>query len=74
MPTYRQIQEDIRVRDGKLVKTCWIAHVKELNGLSPRPALNRKSNAIRANPCPDKVRDVIEVSMRRLGMLPPTAE
>lgn len=69
MATYRAIQEDVRIRHGRTVKTCWIAHVKELNGLELRSAPNRQSAATRVNPCPSEVRPLIEDSMRRLGML-----
>ena len=69
MATYRDIQEDVRRRYGRAIKTCWIAHVKELNGLDLRPAPNRLSAAKRVNPCPPEVRPLIEDSMRRLGML-----
>ena len=70
MPTYRDIQEDIRSRHGRVVKTCWIAHVKELNGLPMKKAPNRISDAVREFPCPESIRPLIEASMRRLGMLP----
>ena len=70
MATYRQIQDDIRARHNRAVKNCWIAHVKELNGLDPRPAPNRQSPSRRVYPCPDEVRPWIEESMRRFGMLP----
>jgi hypothetical protein len=70
MATYREIQEDVRKRHGRSVKTCWIAHVKELNGLSPRQAPNRLSAKNREVPCPHSIRPLIEDSMRRLGVLP----
>lgn len=69
MATYKQIQDDIKQRHGKSVKTCWIAHVKELNGLKPRQAPNRMSNTERQAPCPDAIRPIIEESMRRFGMI-----
>ena len=69
MPTYRQIQEDVRKRHGRSVKTCWIAHVKEMNGLHPRVAPNRRSRTKREVPCPAEIRPIIEASMRRFGML-----
>lgn len=68
MATYWDIQTDIRTRHGRVVKSCWIAHVKDLNGLNPRVAANRQS-AQRKFPCPDDVRPLIEDSMRRFGML-----
>jgi hypothetical protein len=70
MATYSQIQEDIRIRHSVSVKTCWIAHVKELNGLPLRTAPNRKHPTARVAPCPEAIRPIIEESMRRLGMIP----
>ncbi len=69
MATYRDIQIDIRKRHGRTIKTCWIAHVKELNGLRPRVAPNRSSIAKRQVPCPPQMRPLIEASMRRLKVL-----
>lgn len=69
MATYRQIQEHVRAKHGRTVKTCWIAHVKELNGLAMRVAPNRHSAHERINPCPPGIRLLIEASMRQLGML-----
>lgn len=72
MATYREIQDDIRSREGRAVKTCWIAHVKELNGLPLRSASNRRSASERVYPCPPEMRLLIEASMRRLGVLKPS--
>jgi len=69
--TYKQIQDDIRQRHGRAVKTCWIAHVKELNGLPMRSAPNRQSPGKRVCPCPQNIRPIIEQSMRLLGALSP---
>ncbi len=69
MATYKQIQEDIRARHNRTVKTCWIAHVKELNGLPVRVAANRYTKDQRQVPCPGELRPIIEASMKRLGML-----
>lgn len=69
MATYLEIQDDIRTREGRVVKTCWIAHVKELNGLAPRTAPNRRTAGERVYPCPRDMRLLIEASMRRLGAL-----
>lgn len=69
MVTYREIQQDIKKRNGRTVKTCWIAHVKELNGLRPRIAPNRHSKTKREVPCPPEMCSIIEASMRRLGLL-----
>ena len=69
MATYKDIQEDVRKHRGQTVKSCWIAHVKELNGLKPRISPNRISKSTRKVPCPPKFRPIIEESMKRLGML-----
>lgn len=69
MATYKQIQDDVRQRHGQSVKTCWIAHVKDLNGLPMRTAPNRQSPTERACPCPPNIRPLIEQSMRELGVL-----
>ena len=69
MATYKQVQQEVKVRNGISVKTCWIAHVKELNGLAPRNAPNRHSATSRVHPCPDRVRPFIEEAMRRLGVI-----
>jgi len=69
MATYRQIQTYVKERYGCTVKTCWIAHVKELNGLKPRPAPNRISIGKRKHPCPDSKRPLIEEAMRHYGMI-----
>jgi len=69
MATYEQIRSDVREQHGRYVQNCWIAHVKELNGLTSRTAHNRKSRDTRAKTCPAEVRPVIEASMRRLKMI-----
>lgn len=70
MATYREIQDWVRDRYGYTVKTCRIAHVKELNGLRPRQAPNRYSPNSRVVPCPDRFRLMIEDAMRHFGMIP----
>jgi hypothetical protein len=67
--TYKQLQDDIRMHHNRTVKNCWIAHVKELNGLQTRPAPNRQAASRRVHLCPEGIRPLIEESMRRLGML-----
>ena len=69
MATYTEIQSDIKDRFGKSIKTCWIADVKELNGLKPKPSVNRLSLKIRKHPCPDNYRKMIEDSMRKFRMI-----
>jgi hypothetical protein len=67
--TYAKIAECVKRQYGFVPKTCWIAHVKELNGLSPRTAHNRANAKVRHVPCPPDKRDSIERCLRRLGMI-----
>ena len=69
MASYAEIGEYVRRTDGRGVKPCWIAHVKELNGLNPRVAANRISPNVRQEPCPDWARPLIERAMRHFGMI-----
>lgn len=68
MATYKEIQDYVRRKEGFTVKTCWIAHVKELNGLSPRKAPNRIFEQDRKYPCPPDKRRAIEDALRHFGM------
>ena len=68
MATYKALQADVKARTGRTVKTCWIAHVKELQGLSPKPAPNRQGSQ-RKHPCPCQFRPHIVESLCRFGML-----
>jgi len=47
MATYADIVDYARERSGFAPKTCWIAHVKELNGLPVRRAWNRAGSLTR---------------------------
>ncbi|WP_252099305.1 hypothetical protein [Escherichia coli] len=69
MATYRQIADDVKSRTGKAVKTCWIAHVKSLHGLTRRVSPNRISTESRVYPCPEKWVAEIEQSLRNLSEL-----
>ena len=69
MPTYKQIQKYVKENYNLSVKTCWIAHVKEINGLNPKISANRTSKFSRSNPCPDNKRPLIENAMRHFGMI-----
>lgn len=69
MATYKQIRSYVKERYGCTVKTCWIAHVKELNGVPTRLAPNRISPKKRVNPCPASKRPMIEEAMRHYGMI-----
>jgi hypothetical protein len=68
MATYKQIIAYVRRNHGFVPKTCWIAHVKEMNGLKTRPAWNRQGWE-RQVPCPEEKRPAIEDAMRHFGMI-----
>jgi hypothetical protein len=68
MATYEEIQDYVRERHGYTPKTCWIAHVKELNGLVVRKAPNRAG--ARVYPCPPAHQAEITEALRHFGMLP----
>jgi hypothetical protein len=69
MATYNQNRDDVQEKHGRYVQNCWIAHVKEQNGLPMKAAHNRQSKDQRAKPCPDDVKPLIEATMRRFGMV-----
>ena len=66
MATYAEIQDFVRKRAGRTVKTCWIAHVKELLGLTLRRAPNRSDPKHRLHPCPEWARPLIETALSHL--------
>lgn len=57
MATYKDVLQDVRMHEGISVKSCWIAHVRELNGLLTREAPNRKSTRERVHRCPPSKRE-----------------
>jgi len=67
MPTYKDIQNEVKRSAGFVPKTCWIAHVRELNGLPVRQAPNRHDPNSRVVPCPPGKRKAIENALRKLG-------
>lgn len=69
MATYDEIRSDVKAIHGRTMQSCWIAHVKELNGLKTRPAPNRQALNERKKPCPDYAKKWIETSMRKFGMI-----
>jgi hypothetical protein len=69
MATYHEIQMYVHNKYKKSVKTCWIAHVKEMHGVKMRNAPNRISSTERVNPCPDWAKVMIEDAMGILEMM-----
>jgi hypothetical protein len=66
--TYRTIRAYIYARHGFSPRTGWIAHVKELSGLTLRPTHNRHDST-RADPCPLRRRAAIEEALRHFEIL-----
>ena len=65
--TYKQAQIAYWQRYNETVKTCWIAHVKELNGVAMGKAPNRSGE--RKHPCPESVRPKLEKILKQCGMI-----
>ena len=66
MATYKAIQREVAARDGFVPETCWIADMKERDGLPVRRAWNRRGDR-RERPCPPEKREAIRRAVRRLG-------
>jgi hypothetical protein len=69
MARYNEIQEYIREKHGVPVKTCWIAHVKDICGLDPTKSPNRHSVKERVHPCPPDKIAIIEEAFKHFGMI-----
>jgi hypothetical protein len=69
MATYNEIQDYVKVNFGYTSKTCWIAHTKEIYGLSPRVANNRNNVNERVFPCPEKKQEDIKKAFQYFGMI-----
>jgi len=69
LATYAEIQFFVKTEYGFVPKTCWIAHVKELCGLSPRMAPNRASQRKRAVPCPPNKTRPIQQALVHFGLV-----
>jgi hypothetical protein len=69
MATYKDIQAYVRQEYGYTVKTCWIAHVKEMCGLERRDAPNREDATARKHPCPPQKVDSIKHAFKYFGLI-----
>jgi uncharacterized protein (TIGR02145 family) len=69
MATYKMIQQYVKERYNKNIKTCWIAHVKEIVGLKPSIAPNRISLESRQHPCPDVYLEKIKEALKYFNMI-----
>ena len=68
MATYKDIQVFVQRKYGFVPKTCWIAHVKEINGLPTRGAHNRRTSK-RQVPCPPDKQPLISDALRHYRMI-----
>ncbi|MCL2775289.1 MAG: hypothetical protein FWD71_18370 [Oscillospiraceae bacterium] len=69
MATIKEIQDYTKAQSGFVPKSCWIAHVKEICGLSPKTAHNRKEINVRQNPYPIEKIDAIKDALRYYKMI-----
>ena len=69
MATYKEIQTYVKEKYGFIPKTCWIAHMKEVCGLSTRNAPNRISPDKREKPCPPEKMKYIKDAFTHFGMI-----
>tara|TARA_Y100001936_G_C16001451_1_gene628141 strand:+ start:97 stop:336 length:240 start_codon:yes stop_codon:yes gene_type:complete len=65
--TYTEIQNYVQKKHGRVVKTCWIAHAKEICGLKPRRSHRRQGK--RVYPCPDEKLPWIKEAFRHYKMI-----
>ncbi len=66
MPTYEAIQHEVRMTDGFVPKTCWIADVLDRSGKKLRVAPNRIDPVVRKYPCPAEKQPGIIRALRKL--------
>lgn len=69
MTTYREIQQWAKEKYHFTIKTCWIADVKAQYGKTTRIASNRLDPSLRAHPCPESKRLVIEEALRHFSII-----
>jgi hypothetical protein len=69
MATYKEIIGHIEKCRSIKVQTCWIAHVKELSGLSLIRVPNRKFANVRKKPCPSDKIEIIRAALRHFDMI-----
>ncbi|MBA7509708.1 hypothetical protein ES705_01672 [subsurface metagenome] len=69
MVTYREIQNYIKNKYGFTVKSCWIAHVKEMSGLDVKVSPRREDINKRKVPCPESKIEPIKNTLRHFGMI-----
>ena len=66
--TYAKMQEYVKQKYGFSPKSCWIADVKELCGLTVRKGWNRVGKQ-RMHPCPKDKFEAIKEALNHFGLL-----
>ena len=69
MATYQEIQNYVKNKYGVAVKTCWIAHMKEVCGLDVKVSNRRNDPNKRVYPCPEGKKPMIGDAFRHFGMI-----
>ncbi len=69
MATYKEIQTYVKTAYGFVPKSCWIAHMKEICGLSVKVSHNRYSLDKREKPCPPEKMEPIREAFQYFKML-----
>lgn len=69
MAMYEEIKEFVRKKYGFNVKSCYIAHVKEMCGFKLKKAPNRTEYNYRKYPCPTHKVDAIKDAFKHFKMI-----
>lgn len=69
MATYKEIQGYVKDKYGIIIKTCWIAHTKEICEIDVKIANNRNDRESRRYPCPEDKQFMIKEAFKHFNML-----
>jgi CDP-diacylglycerol--glycerol-3-phosphate 3-phosphatidyltransferase len=69
MATYNQIRNYVKEKHGFLPRGTWIAHMKEICGLNPKPSVTRRSPDKRVNPCPPEKQDALREAFAHFKLI-----
>lgn len=67
--TYNDIQDYVKEKYNITIKDCWVAHVKEICGLSPKPSPNRIDIKKRKYPCPEDKQEIVIEAFKKVGWI-----
>ncbi len=69
MATDAEIQKFVQQHHGFIPKPGWIAHVKEIRGISTLRGAKRARRDRAVEPCPPEKREAIEEALRHFGVM-----